>query len=114
MEKKIEIDMWVRHKHLGTAHKVKAINGGEFDDKISVTNSPSFDGEYMREYIPWLPKEDDYIWDSYYRALGKVTHSDGFTVSYIDILDDPAGEFLTTSPSYCEPFFGSLPTFYQK
>ncbi len=114
MEKEIVSGVWVRHKQLGSVHKVKTINTGEFDNKISVTNSPSFDGEYMNDYILWLPKEDEYIWDSLYRLLGKVTYSDGITVSYIDVLDDYQTDFFTTTPAKCEPFFGPLPSFVQK
>jgi hypothetical protein len=59
----------------------------------------------------WQPKEDDYIWDSHYRTLGKVTFSDGVTVSYIDVLNGTEFEFETTAPKNCSPFFGKLPDF---
>ena len=52
---------WIRHKLLRTVHKCVSINNGEFDNKISVIPSPSFDSEYMTEYILWTPKEGEWV-----------------------------------------------------
>ena len=58
----IKIGSFVRHKHIGSKHVVKSINHGEFEDKISVTNSISFDNEFMSDYILWEPELNEIVW----------------------------------------------------
>ena len=52
---------WVRHIAFKSKHKCISINDGEFDDKVSVTNSPSFDNEFMIDYELWQPKVGEWV-----------------------------------------------------
>lgn len=95
---------WVRHKLLRTKHKCTSINDGEFDNKISVTPSPSFDSGFMREYELWTPEPGEWcwFWDEHYTSaiLAKFENiSNGL------FLEHHGNEF-----EYCEPFIGELPS----
>ena len=52
---------WVRHIAFKSKHKCISIDDGEFDDKVSVTNSPSFDNEFMIDYELWQPKVGEWV-----------------------------------------------------
>lgn len=66
---------------------------------------------YASDAYLWQPKPDEYIWDSLYKSIGKVTYNDGITISYKDLLDSYTTEFNTTNLVRCEPFIGELPSF---
>lgn len=91
---------WVRHQRLKTIHKVLAINCGEFDDKICVSNSPTFDQEFMNDYILWEPKVGEWVW-----STGSYTQAFIFqwTLSHSQL-------GLKNYTNY-EPFIGELPTY---
>ena len=95
---------WVRHIAFKSKHKCISINDGEFDDKVSVTNSHSFDNEFMIDYELWQPKVGEWCWfwdENYTTAiLAKFENiSNGLFVEYHGNIFD-----------YCEPFIGQLPT----
>ena len=114
---------WVRHKRLKSVHMCKAINTGEFDDKISVTNSPSFDQEFMTDYILWQPETNEWCW--FYtnklttgrvvaQVLKQYREGDEHMIQERLIRN---GNFTNTDDKYAfyeldliEPFIGQLPS----
>ena len=93
---------WVRHIAFKSKHKCISINNGEFDNKVSVTNSPSFDNEFMIDYELWQPKVGEWCWF--------------WNQSDINLSISPhIGQYGNLSYSLefydnCEPFIGKLPT----
>ena len=107
---------WVRHIAFKSKHKCISINDGEFDNKVSVTNSPSFDNEFMIDYELWQPKVGEWCWfwsksfpkpqllpfRSYFR---NDFYSTEYGVTIFNEVLCKCNYF-----DYCEPFIGQLPT----
>lgn len=91
---------WVRHIAFKSKHKCISINDGEFDDKVSVTNSPSFDNEFMIDYELWQPKVGEWVWS-------KGSYTQAFIFKWTSS-HEQAGIINYTN---YEPFIGQLPTF---
>lgn len=108
----IKVGSFVRHKHIGSKHVVKSINHGEFEDKISVTNSISFDNEFMSYYIPWEPKIDEIVWYlSVHEEAGLMRYVGKNGKSYQ--CKTLTGEAIFNCLNI-EPFTGLLPVLIQK
>ena len=98
---------WVRHIAFKSKHKCISINDGEFDDKVSVTNSPSFDNEFMIDYELWHPKVGEWCW------FWNVTDFDAPTLSRFCGMQDKLFRCTNSKQNlftHCEPFIGQLPT----
>jgi hypothetical protein len=105
---KFKVGEWVRHKHLKTCHVVKVINCGEFDDKISVTPSLSFDSDYMRDFIHWIPEVGNFCCfhngDEQF-TVARYQGKDGNNFKLVSCYGKWTEIF-----KYCEPFIGMIPT----
>ena len=91
---------WVKHIAFKSKHKCISINDGEFDDKVSVTNSPSFDNEFMIDYELWQPKVGEWVWS-------KGSYTQAFIFKWTSA-HEQAGIINYTN---YEPFIGQLPTY---
>lgn len=108
----IVVGSFVRHKHIGSKHIVKSINNGEFEDKISVTNSISFDNEFMSDYILWEPEIDEIVWYlSVHEAAGLMRYigKEGSYYKCKTIFGEAIFNCLKI-----EPFIGHLPLEIQR
>ncbi len=98
---------WVKHIAFKSKHKCISINDGEFDDKVSVTNSPSFDNEFMIDYELWQSKVGEWCW------FWNVTNFDAPTLSKFYGMQDKLFKCTNSKQklfTHCEPFIGQLPT----
>lgn len=108
----IEIGSFVRHKYLKSKHIVQAINCGEFGDKISVAPSPSFDHEFMSDYMLWEPELYEIVWYlSVHEEAGLMRYvgREGRYYQCKTLTGDAVFNCLTI-----EPFFGPLPVSIRK
>ena len=112
---------WVKHIAFKSKHKCISINDGEFDDKVSVTNSPSFDNEFMIDYELWQPKVGEWCWfwnkDMDTNQSPRLAQFHLMTEELQKPMDFPAfyqTKYKATKLGYlydfCEPFIGQLPT----
>ena len=100
---------WVRHIAFKSKHKCISINDGEFNDKVSVTNSPSFDNEFMIDYELWHPKVGEWCWfceDHENFPIGFVLDRFLRMSKYNSFETHHSREYY----KYCFPFIGELPT----
>ena len=95
---------WVRHIAFKSKHKCISINDGEFDDKVSVTNSPSFDNEFMIDYELWQPKVGEWCW------FWDENYTTAILAKFENISNELFVEHHGNIFEYCEPFIGQLPT----
>jgi len=119
---------YVRHKASKSVHKCISINIGLFKNEIVVTPLRSFNPQYMDNYEPWYPKEDEWCWfyddDGYmlskYEAGNK---EDGFKSTHLyHFIWTYTGPKYKQEPiyhtkvwwRYCEPFTDQLPSFIKE
>ena len=101
---------WVRHIAFKSKHKCISINDGEFDDKVSVTNSPSFDNEFMIDYELWQPKVGEWCWFWNRDKPNKPKLKQLYSINYEHDVHWTYKTIDCKTYQHCEPFIGQLPT----
>ena len=112
---------YVRHKASKSVHKCIYINAGLFKNEIVVTPLRSFNPQYMDNYEPWYPQENEWCWFWNYKIyppmFGKFERLGKTDEKYIANVywryDIPATDDEVEYRydwKYCEPFIGQLPS----